>query len=211
MKSKLLWILCWGEHSSPRVLTRCSSATHALPLTRLGQVRPSVARSSCSHRPFASTCCRSWIVGNLKPIHLSEKSAFRGVDVVEFFNSTGWALYGKNERKAFVNTGRLALVTPDPVTPDHYSGALMEHCIPAVLPFWGKTGMQAMNNGANALTPVNAILSGTANNKSLPFNIDKSITGTCPITAATVTPFGTQQLALEWKDGCGDGDMILFR
>ena len=68
-----------------------------------------------------------------------------------------------------------------------------------------------MNNGANALTPANAILSGTFKDNSLVFNVDKSIAGTCPITAATVTPFGTQQLAIQWKDGCGDGDMILVR
>lgn len=112
------------------------------------------------------------------------------------------------------NRGRCEInleITPDAVTPARYSGALVTHCMPVVLPFWGKTGQQAMNNGANALTPANAILSGTFNDNSLVFNVDKSIAGTCPITAATVTPFGTRQLAIQWKDGCGDGDMILVR
>ena len=41
------------------------------------------------------------VAGNLEPIHRSVKSAFRpcGRDLGEFFQCTGWALYGQSDEK----------------------------------------------------------------------------------------------------------------
>lgn len=79
-----------------------------------------------------------------------------------------------------------------------------------MVPFFGHSKALA-NHSINEFAPVSVILSGTVKGQSLQFNADKSIAGGCAITSATATPFGTKQLAIQWKDGCGDGQMILRR
>lgn len=66
-----------------------------------------------------------------------------------------------------------------------------------------------------AMTPMAAILSGRLENGAIAFHVDKAI-GTpvdgCPFSALTVTPFGTQQIAVEWQRGsCDSGQMTMTR
>ena len=66
-----------------------------------------------------------------------------------------------------------------------------------------------------AMTPMAAILSGQMKDGSIAFHVDKAI-GTpvdgCPFSALTVTPFGTQQIAVEWQRGtCDSGQMTMTR
>jgi hypothetical protein len=66
-----------------------------------------------------------------------------------------------------------------------------------------------------AMTPMAAILSGRMQDGAIAFHVDKAI-GTpvdgCPFSALTVTPFGTQQIAVEWQRGnCDSGQMTMTR
>lgn len=66
-----------------------------------------------------------------------------------------------------------------------------------------------------AMTPMAAILSGRMQDGAIAFHVDKAI-GTpvdgCPFSSITVTPFGTQQIAVEWQRGnCDSGQMTMTR
>jgi hypothetical protein len=61
--------------------------------------------------------------------------------------------------------------------------------------------------------PESAILSGTVDNGSIRFTVDKTI-GTsshgCAASSFTLTPFGNSQLAAEWQEAtCQGGHAIL--
>ncbi len=67
-----------------------------------------------------------------------------------------------------------------------------------------------------ALNPVSAILTGKPEGKSLSFTVDRIIgsgvtTTACPPSSLVLTPFANNQLAAEFKDPCGGGQMILAR
>lgn len=75
------------------------------------------------------------------------------------------------------------------------------------------TRMMAVQAGLN---PVSAILSGKTEGKSITFTVDKVIgaeiaTANCPPSSLVLTPFATGQIAAEFKDSCGGGQMILQR
>ncbi len=65
----------------------------------------------------------------------------------------------------------------------------------------------------NRLSPATAVLSGTMENGSIHFRVDKTIGASrngCAATSFTLTPFGTNQLAAEWQEGtCQGGHVIL--
>jgi hypothetical protein len=66
-----------------------------------------------------------------------------------------------------------------------------------------------------AMTPMAAIMSGRMQDGVIAFHVDKPI-GTpvdgCPFSAFTVTPFGNQQIAVEWQRGtCDSGQMTMTR
>ena len=63
----------------------------------------------------------------------------------------------------------------------------------------------------NSRVPTSAVLSTRVAQGDLQFHIDENVGGPCPFTAFTVTPFGTNQIAAEWKDACGGGQMILSK
>lgn len=66
------------------------------------------------------------------------------------------------------------------------------------------------------LNPMAAILSGSVKDGVVAFNVDK-VVGTqedgCGLTAFTVTPFGSDEIAVEWQRGgaCPAGEMTLTR
>jgi hypothetical protein len=72
-----------------------------------------------------------------------------------------------------------------------------------------------ITNGVTQFNPSAAVLTGKPNDKSVEFNVDKVISkgaGRCSFTSFTVTPFGNDQIAAEWReDACGEGQMVLRR
>ena len=71
---------------------------------------------------------------------------------------------------------------------------------------------------AARMSPVSGVLTGTNVNGTLTFTVDKTVGASsdgCSITAFTVTPFGTDQIAADWTEGnCAKehkGQMMLKR
>jgi hypothetical protein len=124
------------------------------------------------------------------------------------------AVLGKWQANSMVanrgNCGMNLEVTPDATAKDQLSGFMSMRCFPPMVPFFGHSAAQAKHS-MNEFAPVSVILSGVVKDQSVQFHADKSIAGGCAITSAAATPFGTKQLAIQWKDGCGDGQMILRR
>ena len=63
------------------------------------------------------------------------------------------------------------------------------------------------------MTPAAAVLTGTAQDGGLDFHVDRIISkgaSNCELTSLTVTPFGSDQLAAEWKETACDGGQILL-
>jgi len=56
-----------------------------------------------------------------------------------------------------------------------------------------------------------ATLTAPINTGTLQFHIDKNIGGNCPLSGFSLTPFTVNQLAGEWKDACGGGQLILTK
>ena len=63
-----------------------------------------------------------------------------------------------------------------------------------------------------AQSPMSAILTGGVQNGSVKFHVDKTLNKNCPMTALTLMPFGTKQIAVQWDDElCGGGYMVLSK
>ena len=64
-------------------------------------------------------------------------------------------------------------------------------------------------------SPASAVITGKPTDKSVEFTVDKVISkgeGHCAFTSFTVTPFGSDQIAAEWKeDTCPAGQILLRR
>ena len=99
-------------------------------------------------------------------------------------------------------------LTSNPTPPDQYSGYVTLRCIPAFVPGFGKS-MKQVTHTMNEYTPVSSELEGSLQAKSVQLHLSKSIGTLCPVTALTLTPFGTTRLAVEWEDSCGDGQLIM--
>ena len=66
----------------------------------------------------------------------------------------------------------------------------------------------------NQMSPISAVLSGTAKDGTLTFTVEKTIQKSangCALTGFTLTPFGTDQLAAEWQEGTCDGGQMLLK
>ena len=84
-------------------------------------------------------------------------------------------------------------------------------CVPMTMP--KPTDPAAMQKILTRFAPMSAVLSGTAMNGSIPFDVDKALGKSadgCPITAVTVTPFGADQISVEWQAApCFNGNLLL--
>lgn len=76
----------------------------------------------------------------------------------------------------------------------------------------------AMNYARRTTNPTSAILTGSAQDGSIRFHVDQNIgvgetPGACNMTSLTVTPFGTEQIAVVWQQEapCPAGQMVLGR
>jgi hypothetical protein len=90
-----------------------------------------------------------------------------------------------------------------------YLGNSTMRCTSFALPSARKVNpMIGLLNGS----PVSTILTGSVVAGSLHFHVNKTIGEHCAPTEFILTPFGSSQLAMEWKDpSCGDGEGMLLR
>ena len=97
---------------------------------------------------------------------------------------------------------------------DHFAGYPVLGCMP--IP--GNPTGRALGTEAEqmlaAASPMSAVLTGTVQNGSIQFTVDKVIgktLGGCEMTAFTVTPFGSDQLVAEWQEGSCPGAHLLLK
>jgi hypothetical protein len=98
--------------------------------------------------------------------------------------------------------------------PSHFAGFPVLACIPVMPNLSPEAGVTQQALLAS-LTPVSAVLTGTAANGSIQFAVDKVIGKTlagCALTSVSVTPFGADQISAEWQEGtCPGGQLLLKR
>jgi hypothetical protein len=101
-----------------------------------------------------------------------------------------------------------------PDEPGNFSGYSTMTCsaVGALMP--GKQ-VSVKEQTLNVMDPEAAIFTGKPENGSLQFHVDKTVgadSNGCAPTAFTLTPFGGNQLAAEWREAtCRGGHMILGR
>jgi len=101
-----------------------------------------------------------------------------------------------------------------PDEPGNFSGYSTMTCsaVGALMP--GKQ-VSVKEQTLNVMDPEAAIFNGKPENGSLQFRVDKTVgadSNGCAPTAFTLTPFGGNQLAAEWREAtCRGGHMILGR
>ena len=96
--------------------------------------------------------------------------------------------------------------------PAHFSGFSSLACA-NFAPLMAKDDRNPAAATLNRMSPAAAVLSGTMENSSIRFHVDKTVSTNsngCAATSFTLTPFGTNQLAAEWQEeGCQGGRVIL--
>jgi hypothetical protein len=75
-------------------------------------------------------------------------------------------------------------------------------------PHFDKGFVERMQNNR---VPTSAVLSAPFTSGPVQFTVEKSVGGVCPISTFTVTLFGGSQLLAEWKDSCGNGQLVLSK
>jgi hypothetical protein len=88
-------------------------------------------------------------------------------------------------------------------------------CVDMTLPPGGK--MSAETSAiwtAERLAPESTVLSGSVVNGTMTYKTDRVVShgqGKCDMESMEITPFGSGQVAAEWKDNCGGGEMTLAK
>jgi hypothetical protein len=94
--------------------------------------------------------------------------------------------------------------------PGHFTGFPVLACTPIVSPFERHSPAQVQSTITAAFTPMTAVLTGTPQNGTIQFTVDRVIGKTpngCAMTSFTLTPYGNDLIAAEWNDGlCSSGD-----
>jgi hypothetical protein len=90
------------------------------------------------------------------------------------------------------------------------SGFPVLACAPIMSPFSRPSAGQAQSALMSGLSPMSAVLTGTVQETSIQFSVDKvmgNAPGGCSFTSFTVTPFGVDLISAEWREGgCQKGD-----
>jgi hypothetical protein len=90
------------------------------------------------------------------------------------------------------------------------SGFPVLACAPILSPFSRPSAAQTQNTVMSAMSPMSAVLTGTFQETSVQFTVDKvmgNAPGGCSLTSFTVTPFGVDLISAEWHEGgCKSGD-----
>jgi hypothetical protein len=102
-----------------------------------------------------------------------------------------------------------------PEAPQHFSGFSSMTCLPSG-PLMASRAVNQKALALNRLNPEAAILTGAIDKGSIEFHVDKTVgsdSNGCAATGFTLTPFGSGQLAAEWREGssCSGGRLILHK
>ena len=95
--------------------------------------------------------------------------------------------------------------------PGQLSGAVNVGCIAPPAARYSLSTRPDPNAIANSRVPTSATLTAPINAGTLQFHVDKNLGGNCPLTTFSLTPFALNQMAAEWKDTCGSGQLILTK
>lgn len=109
-------------------------------------------------------------------------------------------------------TMRLEL-RPIPDAKDNYKGYARLNCMPPPGLVSLRGGRVLPKQQRDNLNPVAMVLTGTPEDSALHFTLDKTVVAPnddCQTTEFTVTPFGTNQVALEWHEGVCRGTQLLL-
>jgi hypothetical protein len=106
-------------------------------------------------------------------------------------------------------------IKPQSNTSKPFAGYSNLLCIDMTFPAGTKMDPSAMAIlTAEKVAPSSTVLSGNVANGSLAYQTDKVVSRDykkCDMEGLDVTPFGSGQLAAQWKDNCGGGQMTLGR
>ena len=98
----------------------------------------------------------------------------------------------------------------DAADPSRVSGFPVLACAPVMSPFSRPSAAQTQNIVTSAMSPMSAVLTGTVQENSVQFSVDKvmgNAPGGCSLTSFTVTPFGVDLISAEWHEAtCQTGD-----
>ncbi len=98
----------------------------------------------------------------------------------------------------------------DLANPSRVSGFPVLACAPIMSPFSRPSASQTQNTVMSALSPLSAVLTGTVQENSVQFTVDKvmgNAQGGCSLTSFAVTPFGVDLISAEWHEAtCQSGD-----
>lgn len=90
------------------------------------------------------------------------------------------------------------------------SGFPVLACAPIMSPFSRPSAAQTQNTVMSAMSPMSAVLTGTFQENTVQFTVDKvmgNAPGGCSLTSFTVTPFGVDLISAEWHEAtCQSGD-----
>jgi hypothetical protein len=89
--------------------------------------------------------------------------------------------------------------------PSSYSGYSTLSCV--------NPSVRGRANPASRMNPAAAVLTGVPESGSIRFHVDKTIEADangCAATSFTATPFGTNQIAVQWQEGSCQGGQILL-
>ena len=87
-------------------------------------------------------------------------------------------------------------------------------CIDMTIPAEAKAPETYEMLNAVRLAPESTILSGALSDKTIAYKADRIVShgqDKCGMESLDITPFGSGQIAAEWKDNCGGGEMTLVR
>jgi hypothetical protein len=106
-------------------------------------------------------------------------------------------------------------IKPQSNTAKPFAGYANVLCVDMTIP--NGTKMDAASMAiltAEKVAPSSTVLSGNVTNGSLAYLTDKVVSRDykkCDMESLDVTPFGSGQLAVQWKDNCGGGQLTLGR
>lgn len=89
--------------------------------------------------------------------------------------------------------------------PGGYSGYSTLSCV--------TPSVRGRAKSASRVNPAAAVLTGVPENGSIRFRVDKTIEADangCAATSFTATPFGTNQIAVQWQEGSCQGGQVLL-
>jgi hypothetical protein len=102
---------------------------------------------------------------------------------------------------------------PVPEVPQDYKGYARLNCLPPAGLVSLRGGRVLPKQQRDNLNPVAMVLTGVPEDGALHFTLDKTVVAPnddCETTEFVVTPFGTNQVALEWREGkCRGMQLIL--